>query len=162
MKLVVLTAALVAVLVHAGYAQTGCLGQLQPVKPATACLNTSLLCLCGPDGNYCHWGWVCKPETAAPQPQTTLDPSIPLSGRPAVINDPVETAIRLQQLRQMQQQQRGLPGEPLTSANIQKLDRQIQKMLEKEAKKEAAAQRRLEREEAAERARQAKAEKAKP
>jgi hypothetical protein len=167
MKLVVLTAALAAILVHAGSAQTGCLGQLQPIKPATACMNTSLLCLCGPNGNYCHWQWVCNPETNAP-PQTTLDPSIPLAGRPAPINDPAETAIRLEQLRQMQQQ-RSMAGAPQASASWPAKEmRMRQKELMKEMKREADFQRKqeklakqIEREEAAKRDKQAKAEKAK-
>jgi hypothetical protein len=157
MKLVALVAALAAVLVHAGSAQTGCI-EARPVKPVipVGCHDTSLLCLCGPNGTYCHWEWVCMPLTATPPPQQTgIDPGISLAVRPPVIDDPVETAIRLEQLRQLQQQ-RGTAGKPLTPANLQKLDREIQRMQEKEAKKQAAFERKqekiakqIEREEAA-------------
>jgi hypothetical protein len=173
MKLIALVAALAAVLVHAGSAQTGCI-EARPVKPVTpvGCLGTSLLCLCGPNGTYCHWEWVCVPLAAAPpanrstaptatppQQQTGIDPGISLAYRPPVIDDPVEAAIRLEQLRRLQQQQGRMRGKPLTPENLRKLDREIQKMLEKETKKEAALQRKqeklakqIEREEAAKRA----------
>lgn len=104
-----------SVLVLAGmvipaWAQSGCLGQLQPLKPisAFACGSSQPLCLCGPNGTGCHWEWACSdtPKTSqpAPFPVVQTDPSIIMQLRLPQIMNPSELLLQAAQIRLMRAQ----------------------------------------------------------
>jgi len=92
-------ATLVAIFFNSANGQSSCVGQTLPVRPAMACANPTSLCLCGPNGTNCHWEWVCP----TPAPSTQADPSIPLGVQSPKINDPAETMLQIERIRQMQQ-----------------------------------------------------------
>lgn len=125
MKLVVF----VVVLAHAGLAQMNCIGQQRPLTPATACLNKELLCICGRDGLNCHWEWTCKGWPPPPAPERTVGRGTTDSADSSPLGGLLRGIIEGRRLRQQSERWR---------------NQQLQKMREKETKKEAAAQRRRE------------------
>jgi hypothetical protein len=93
---------LIALSTSAAFAQSSrCLGPV-PIRPAAVyCSGAAPICLTDLNGNNGRWAWSCPSQSNS----TTLDPSIISNGvRPPQIDDPIDLAIRAEQLRQLRLQ----------------------------------------------------------
>jgi hypothetical protein len=92
----------------AANAQVAC--GLMPLRPVGSCANMQPVCLCNGVGS-CHWQWACQsPQPAQPNVggfDTRVAPPAALELRPIPYPDvdPLDSAIKLQQLRAMKQEQ---------------------------------------------------------
>jgi hypothetical protein len=103
---------LMGVFVRIGAAQTpiACAGQLIPLKPPAvfSCSTAAPVCIANQNGRGGHWVWGCPAEST---PESTSAANQPdwqklLQGPPPPVrlNDPMDTAIKVQQLRLLQLQ----------------------------------------------------------
>jgi hypothetical protein len=97
------------------HAQTpaACVSQLVPLKPVgiISCTNATPVCLTDPNGLHGTWIWLCNnnatPQVKAPQIE---NPSVPLVYPPPLrqvvpqVENPMDFAIKAQQLRQLRLQ----------------------------------------------------------
>src|SRR5579883_248652 len=108
-------------------AQVGpCWGQLIPQRTlgTAVCENPRPVCLTDPNGQSGRWVWQCGEDRRQVErptiPTTSTDSSIPMRVRPPTFNDPIDTMIKLRQLRQLQlqnqQMSRQLSAPELTPA----------------------------------------------
>jgi hypothetical protein len=111
-----------------------CTGKTVPLKPPVmiSCVNATPSCLTDQYGNNGRWIWSCPDATSSPTtpaPTLSLPPfnvgDIPNAMRPAPINNPLDTAIELQRLRQLQLENQQLQ---LTNQQQQQINANAQTM----------------------------------
>jgi hypothetical protein len=101
------TPVLVALSLHAGFAQINCDTQVKPIPPA-ACAYPATVCLCDHNGMNCHWRVACQ------QQQGTSE-APPIGNDGGALGGLMQGIIRG---RQMRQQKREQEQPPLVSAPL--------------------------------------------
>jgi hypothetical protein len=84
-----------------------CVGQIVPLKPVgvISCTHATPICLTDPNGLHGKWIWLCK-DTTAPQIENPAPLPVYPPFRQVVpqVENPVDLAIRVEQLRQLRLQ----------------------------------------------------------